>query len=111
MAHRVGISRTTLCAVEAGDPAPSIDTYLCVMSALGVSGELALLGSGALHTGQPVAGAASKRSAPPLSVVVKAENGAHDVQDLQSLMLHKEAVRLIQNDPALLQKDTATLDR
>lgn len=111
MAQRVGISRTTLGAVEAGDPAPSIGTYLRVMSALGVSGELALLGSGALQTGQPVARATSKRSAPPLSVVVKAADGAHDVQDLQSLMLHKEAVRLIQSDPALLQKATATLDR
>ncbi|YCA77446.1 hypothetical protein M1D55_04580 [Cupriavidus sp. JZ107] len=32
MAKRVGISRTTLAAVEAGDPAPSVGTYLRVMS-------------------------------------------------------------------------------
>ncbi len=111
MAQKVGISRTTLGAVEAGDPAPSIGTYLRVMSILGVSGELALLGSGALQTGQPVARTNSKLSAPPLSVIVSAADGAHDVQDLQSLMLHKEAVRLIQSDPALIQMAAATLDR
>ena len=37
MARRVGISRTTLAAVEAGDPAPSIGTYLRVMAVLGAS--------------------------------------------------------------------------
>lgn len=111
MAQRVGISRTTLGAVEAGDPAPSMGTYLRVMSALGVSSELALLGSGALQTGPSVGRAKSKLSAPPLSVVVSAADGAHEVQDLQSLMLHKEAIRLIQSDPALIQMATATLDR
>ena len=111
MAQRVGISRTTLGAVEAGDPAPSMGTYLRVMSALGVSSELALLGSGALQTGPSVGRAKSKPSAPPLSVVVSAADGAHEVQDLQSLMLHKEAIRLIQSDPALIQMATATLDR
>ena len=43
MAQRVGISRTTLSSVEAGDPTPSIGTYLRVMSALGVAGDLAML--------------------------------------------------------------------
>jgi DNA-binding XRE family transcriptional regulator len=47
MAKRVGISRTTLSAVEAGDPGPAIGTYLRVMSVLGISGELALLAAGA----------------------------------------------------------------
>ena len=111
MAQRIGISRTTLGSVEAGDPAPSMGTYLRVMSALGVSGELALLGSGALQTGPAVARTNSKLSAPPLSVLVSASDGAHDVQDLQSLMLHKEAVRLIQSDPTLIQRATATLDQ
>lgn len=85
MGQRVGISRTTLGAVEAGDPAPSIGTYLRVMSVLGVSGELALLGSGVLQTEQPAARTTSKRSVPPLSVVVSAAEGAHDVQNLQMM--------------------------
>lgn len=43
MAARCGMTRNTLRAVESGDPAPSMGTYLRVMSVLGVSGELALL--------------------------------------------------------------------
>lgn len=111
MAQHVGISRTTLSAVEAGDLAPSMGTYLRVMSALGVSGDLALLASGTLQTGHPVAQKTSRRVAPHLSVIVKASEGGHDVQDLQSLMLHKEAVRLIQSNPALIQQALDNLER
>lgn len=111
MAQRVGISRTTLSAVEAGDLAPSIGTYLRVMSALGVSGELALLASGTLQTGHLVAPKASRRTTPPLSVVVKASEEGHEAQDLQSLMLHKEAVRLIQSNPVLIQQALDNLER
>src|SRR2546427_9467013 len=39
MASRVGISRSTLAAVESGDPGPSMGTYLRVMSELGRSEE------------------------------------------------------------------------
>jgi DNA-binding XRE family transcriptional regulator len=49
MARRVGISRTTLAAVEAGDPAPSIGTYLRVMAVLGIGGDLALLAGDVMH--------------------------------------------------------------
>jgi len=111
MAQRVGISRTTLSAVEAGDLAPSMGTYLRVMSALGVSGELALLASGTLHTQNARAPKPSKRAVPQLSVTVKASEGGHDVQDLQSLMLHKEAVRLIKCNPALMQQVLDNLER
>jgi DNA-binding XRE family transcriptional regulator len=38
MAARAGISRNTLRAVEAGDPATGIGTYLRIMSILGVGG-------------------------------------------------------------------------
>ena len=111
MAHDVGISRTTLASVEAGEPAPSMGTYLRVMSALGVSGELALLGSGVLQpdlssTRKPV-----RRATPPISVTVKATAQAHDVQDLQSLMLHQEAVRLMRSNPALIVQAQETLER
>ena len=43
LAARAGMTRNTLRAVESGDPAPSIGTYLRVMSILGVGGDLALL--------------------------------------------------------------------
>ena len=100
-AQRIGISRTTLAAVEAGDLTPAIGTYLRVMSALGVSSELALLGSGALTKGHDTDSRTSKQ-AEQLSIVVKASDSAHNIQDLQSLMLNKEAVRLIQKDPTLI---------
>jgi transcriptional regulator with XRE-family HTH domain len=103
LSQRIGISRTTLAAVEAGDMSPSIGTYLRVMSALGVSGELALLASGTLQTEHSLRQKNSRKLQATVSVVVKAPDGAHDIQDLQSLMLHKEAIRLMQSNPALIQ--------
>lgn len=110
MAARAGITRNTLRAVEAGDPAPSIGTYLRVMSVLGVSGELALLAG---DTMQPPpadsAAARSRRAAPVVQVRVSADDTRHRLQDLQSLALHEEAVRLAKADPALVlnAQDTA----
>lgn len=112
MAKRVGISRTTLSAVEAGDPAPSIGTYLRVMSALGVAGELALLAGDALQPAPAGSAAArSRRSKPVVQVLVSADESRHQVQDLQSLALHEEAVRLVRADPALRRAAEDTLDR
>lgn len=112
MAQRVGISRTTLSAVEAGDPGPSIGTYLRVMSVLGVSGELALLAGDALQPAPAGSAAArSRRARPVVKVMVSADASRHQIQDLQSLALHEEAVRLIKADPALLQQAEATLAR
>lgn len=112
MSKRVGISRTTLGAVEAGDPAPSMGTYLRVMSVLGVSGELALLAG---DTMQPApagsAAARSLRERPVVQVLVSANESRHQVQDLQSLALHEEAVRLVRSNPALLQQAQGTLAR
>jgi transcriptional regulator with XRE-family HTH domain len=110
MAQRVGISRTTLSAVEAGDTAPTMGTYLRVMSALGVSGDLALLASGTLQTG-PVVQKESRRKVPQVSIAVNASEVGHDIQDLQSLMLHKEAVRLMSSEPTLIEQALGTLDR
>lgn len=112
MAKRVGISRTTLSAVEAGDPAPSIGTYLRVMSALGVAGELALLAGDALQPAPAGSAAArSRRSKPVVQVLVSADESRHQVQDLQSLALHEEAVRLVRANPALRRAAKDTLDR
>lgn len=112
MAQRVGISRTTLSAVEAGDPGPSIGTYLRVMSVLGVSGELALLAGDTLQPPPPgTAAAQSRRARPAVQVLVSADDFRHQIQDLQSLALHEEAVRLVRADPKLLQQAQDTLGR
>lgn len=112
MAKRVGISRTTLYAVEAGDPGPSIGTYLRVMSVLGVSGELALLAGDVMQPAPPgSAGAQSRRSRPDVQVRVSVDEARHQVQDLQSLALHEEAVRLVRTNPALLHRAAETLKR
>ncbi|NIM39646.1 MAG: helix-turn-helix domain-containing protein [Hydrogenophaga sp.] len=112
MARRADMSRTTLAAVEAGDPGPSIGTYLRVMSVLGVSGELALLAG---YTLQPVpagsAAARSRRGRPVVQLLVSADESRHRVQDLQSLALHEEAVRLVRTDEALLRRARDTLAR
>jgi transcriptional regulator with XRE-family HTH domain len=112
MAKRVGISRTTLSAIEAGDPGPSIGTYLRAMSVLGVSGDLALLAGDALQPApEGTAAARSRRARPVVQVQVSADEARHQVQDLQSLALHEEAVRLIRGDPALLALAQETLER
>lgn len=112
MAQRVGISRPTLRAVEAGDPGPSMGTYLRVMSVLGVAADLALL-AGDLHQPPPRGSAAarSRRARPLVHVTVTADEANHQAQDLQSLALHEEAVRLARVDPALVQRAQDTLQR
>ena len=112
MAARTGITRNTLRSVEAGDPAPSIGTYLRVMSVLGVSGELALLAGDTLQ--QPPADSAaarSRRSVPVVQVRVSVDEANHRLQDLQSLALHEEAIRLAKGAPALVQQARDTVGR
>jgi transcriptional regulator with XRE-family HTH domain len=112
MARRAGISRTTLSSVESGDPGPAIGTYLRVMSVLGISGELALLAGDALQPGPAgTAAARSKRARPVVQVTVSADDTRHQVQDLQSLALHDEAIGLARSDPAFLLQAQKTLDR
>lgn len=112
MAARAGIARNTLRAVEAGDPAPSIGTYLRVMSILGISGELALLAGDTLQPSPADSAAArSRRAAPVVQVRVSADDARHRLQDLQSLALHEEAVRLAKADPALVQQAQETARR
>ena len=101
LARQLGISRTTLHAVESGDASPSIGVYVRVMAALGLDGDLALLGTG--------------ESAPLLDPPIELSRSAvlrpHAAQDYQSLLMHRVAVRLLQADPALVQRVTDTLDR
>ena len=112
MAARLGITRNTLRAVEAGDPATAIGTYLRAMSVLGVSGELALLAGDTLQPPPAnTAAARSSRTAPVVQVRVTADESLHRLQDLQSLALHEAAVRIVKADPALVLRAKATAQR
>lgn len=112
MARRVGISRTTLTSVEAGDPAPSIGTYLRVMSELGVAGDLAMLVSDTFQPAPPGSAAANtRRGRPQVQVQVRADSERHQAQDLQSLALHEEAVRWLRTNPELVDRALETLAR
>ena len=109
-ARRAGISRTTLGSVEAGDPGPSIGTYLRVMSVLGVSDELAcwqaMIAPRALTNSGSALRRGVRRGCDGL-----ADESRHQIQDLQSLALHEEAFRLIRANPELLLEARNTLDR
>ena len=109
---RAKLARNTLRSIEAGDPSPSIGSYLRVMSVLGVSGELALLAGDTMKAAPAgSAGARSRRFAPNVQVRVLPDNAGHRLQDLQSLALHEEAVQLVKTDPALLLQAQDTLER
>ncbi|MCL2525197.1 MAG: helix-turn-helix domain-containing protein [Betaproteobacteria bacterium] len=112
MAAHVGITRNTLRAVEAGDPSPALGTYLRVMSILGISGDLALLAGDTLQPAPADSAAArSRRAAPVVQVRVFADQTRHQLQDLQSLTLHEEAVRLVKSNPALAEQAQDTVQR
>lgn len=109
MAARAGISRTTLHAVETGDPVTAIGTYLRVMSILGVAGELALLAGDILRPPpRGSAAARSRRTPPTVEVRVSADQSRHRLQDLQSLALHEEAVRHAKANPDLVRQARTT---
>lgn len=111
LALAAGITRKTLRSVESGDPSPAIGTYLRVMAALGVNGELALLADGTLSPAPPGTAAARSRRLPPtVKVEIDPSAATHKTQDLLSIALHEEAVRLIKRDPQLAEKAKSTLD-
>lgn len=47
LAATVGISRTTLHAVEGGEPSTTMGTYMRVLGALGMAGDMVMVGTGA----------------------------------------------------------------
>ena len=96
LARRVGVSRTTLQAVEGGKPSPAMGTYLAVMSALGLVADVALLATAESDTVEP---------SPPKHL------DRHGAQDYQCLLMHVEAVRLIKQNPHLVKRAVATLNR
>lgn len=112
IASRVGISRGTLRAIEAGDPTPSLGTYLKVISALGILGDFALLADDAMRSvTSNTAATGASRDAPLARVVVSVDTTRHRIQDLRSLALHEEAVRRVRAEPALLQQAQAVLQK
>jgi transcriptional regulator with XRE-family HTH domain len=112
MAARAGITRNTLRAVESGDPGPSIGTYVRVMSILGVGGELALLANGAFQASVPgSASARSRRAASVVQVRISGDETSHRLQDMQSLALHTEAVRLAKKDKTLVTQALDVVNR
>lgn len=108
MARRADISRTTLSAIEAGEPTPTMGSYVRVMSVLQVSKDLVLLASDTLVP-LPDSGTDAVKGSRALGI--SAGDAKHELQDLQSLMLHEEAVRLLQKQPELVEKALATLER
>ena len=110
LAEMAGVSRPTLRAVETGDPNTSIGVYLRVMSALGLSGELAMLASDAMTpSASNTAAGRSHRARPDVTVTVQADRSSSDVHDLQSLALHRSAYALMKKDPALYLRARATV--
>lgn len=111
MAQRADMTRNTLRAIESGDPGPSLGSYVRVMSVLGVSGDLALLAGDTLQFAPAGSAAArSVRPAPVVEVWVVADTTRHQLQDLQSLALHDEAVRLAKANPDLVEQAQETLE-
>lgn len=111
MARRAGIARNTLRSIEAGDPGVSMGAYLRVMSVLGVSGELALLAGEVMNPSQStLVRNGSRRMPPSIQVRITADTTRHQLQDLQSLALHDEAVRLAKADPRLVQQAKETVE-
>ena len=109
LAQQARISRMTLSAVEAGSPAPTMGTYLRVMGVLGVSQDLALVASDTLQ-GTAAQRMDGKVFSNTVVVPVTPGDAPHELQDLQSLMLHEEAVRLLKSKPELIQQALDTLE-
>jgi transcriptional regulator with XRE-family HTH domain len=112
LAQQLGISRTTLAAIETGDPGTAIGTYLRVMSVLGVAGDLALLAGDTFQAAPPgTAAARSRRRRPQVQVAIRTDDAQHQAQDLQSLALHTEAIRRLKHSPDLVMRAAETLER
>lgn len=112
LAGQAGMSRTTLGKIEAGDPRTSIGSFVRVMSVLGVSGDLVhLAGARMIARQQGAAADGTRLSSTAMQVQVSADYSRHRIQDLQSLVLHEEAVRLVQKDATLLLKAQNSLER
>jgi transcriptional regulator with XRE-family HTH domain len=115
MAERAGLSRMTLGAVEAGSPSPTMGSYMRVMSVLGMSGDLVVVASDALHPivlgNAAVPNTRTSSLSRATGLGLRASDKSHETQDLQSLVLHQEAVRLMKAQPELILKALETLEQ
>lgn len=102
VAAAAGLSRMTLNAIESGEPSPTMGSYLRVMGALGFGADIALLANSAPSQQESRATAVLGNA--------RAAVSRHQLQDLQSLALHQEAVRLVKRDDQLRLKALQTLD-
>lgn len=112
MADRLGVSRMTLRAMEAGDPAVSFGTYVRYMSELGLVSDIAILAGDAIVPAPK--GSAAHQSLAERSTVkieVSAPRHSHKIQDTQSLVLHEAAIAHIQQYPSLLNKAIESVDQ
>jgi transcriptional regulator with XRE-family HTH domain len=99
LARQLGVSRTTLSAVEAGNASVTMGTYLRVMSALGMAADLVMLANRAAEPGTR----ARQQGREPLDL--------HQRQDLRSLALHEEAVRVLRRHPERAERALQVLAR
>lgn len=108
VAQRAGISRTTLYNAEAGDPGATLGTYVRILAALGLDGDINALASDD-KVGRRLQDLElpTRRQRKPNGI----PSGHHAPQDQQSLMMHKEAVRMLRDNPALTQNALSTLER
>ena len=102
LAAAAGLSRMTLSAIESGEASPTIGSYARVMGALGFGADLALLANPAIALQTSQAALVPARAQLPVL--------HHQLQDLQSLALHEEAVRLVKRDDNLRLQALKTLD-
>ena len=106
LARDAGISRTTLYAIELGDPSVTMGSYLRVMTELGVGANLPSLGNPAAPQALE-----ARQNTPAYAVSpARREPQPHALQDLQSLLMHEKAVSLIKNDPAQRTRALGILD-
>lgn len=103
LAAAAGLSRMTLSAIESGEPSPTMGSYLRVMGALGFGSDLALLANLATPPQDSQTAAAPANARFSVSRL--------QLQDLQSLALHQEAVRLVKRDDKLRLKALQTLEQ
>ncbi len=112
LAKRAGISRMTVSAVEAGDPDSSMGSYLRVMAVLGLSGELAFVALDRhAHIDTGVDAGRPQLAHSAAKAVASVEDARHQIQDLLSLALHRQAVYAVQQKPTLLDAAIKILRR